>query len=148
MSEEIPTASKHKYQEYYDNIYKDPFINVDLIHPETPVLKHRLTSNSIIQGYYRPDLKKGSKTPTKEEVMMEFEAIIQDFDKNVIWRTARTEKIFHTWRSKADLELVHDVCTALFTKMNSLPYDPTEQRPTKDFFTLEAERHMKRVVLT
>lgn len=120
------TNTIKKYEAILDTL-KDPYLNMRLVHPDTPLLRHRILSNTVLRGYYRPDLYRKNWTcvPNKEEVDAVFNDILKDLHEDVVWRTCYLSGVYYRHKSK-DILLDH-LCIALFSRFTKADVLPEEE---------------------
>lgn len=121
MSEFIETtAGKIRTLEWVIKVIKDPWMNPDLAHPQSHILKSRILSNKVLQDFYRPDLYRPKNTPSEEELEMAQESCVQDLRSDVVGRTALKEGM----ALKDHKVLFHNLCIVLFSRISQsdVPY--------------------------
>lgn len=95
---------------------KDPLLNPFIPLPSCETLKQRLLADPILQGYFRPDIRKEywHNRPSDEEVNRALRQAMDGLVSASIWRLARDEHIW--WNGRAnDWILLRDIAMHLFT---------------------------------
>lgn len=112
-----PEECKRISQEWVAEVLKDPRLNRELVHPDTPILKSRLLSNMTILGNYRPDLfhEYWYKRPSEEDIKSAIYECCKGLTHDVLWRTAFTEGVFY--RNKNEETLADHICLVICSRL-------------------------------
>lgn len=103
--------------DFLERVTKDPLLNLNLVHPDSPTFKERLLAEPLLRSYYRPDLYRGlDHHITKKEVEAAITRCRQDLAGCVLWRTAYNEGVCGG-RKSDEGEIGFLLCAVLFSRV-------------------------------